>query len=182
MEIDWSSPWVDHIAYILDHLQDLQLNAEEALTLLVIEHSNRHNIPVSHALIETRLKTTMEHAEDLLNALADKGYLSCVVDRGSVRFVTDGVLEGVSREGTPIEKSLIEEFEAAFGRGLSGQEMQRIIDLGSQYDQDRVLIALDEACAYEHRDLNYVERVLVSWKNKGLTTEDLKKGFRNERQ
>lgn len=178
MELDWSSPWIDHIAYILEHLEDLDLTPEEGLALLVIEHSNRHNVPVSHALLEAKLHTTLEHAEDVLNALADKGYLSCVVERGSVRFVTDGVLEGVSRTGLPIEKSLIQEFEQGFGRALSGQEMQRIIDLGSLYDQDRILIALDEACAYEHRDLNYVERVLISWKNKGITTEDLKKGIR----
>lgn len=182
MDVDWSSPWVDHTAYIIDHLQDMDLTAEEALALLVIEESLKHDIPITQTLIQTKLKTTIDHADALLNALSDKGCLTFDVAGGKIVFHTDGVLEEVSRQGVPIEKSLIREFEEGLQHPLSSQEMQRVIDLGALYDQDRILLALDEACAYNNRSLNYVERVLVSWANKGLSTEDLKRGIRNGRQ
>ncbi len=84
--------------------------------------------------------------------------------------------------GQPLARSLIQEFEDAFARTLSSQEMQRILDMSAAYGEDRVLLALDEAIAYDHPDTSYIERILMSWKQKNLSTEDLRKGYRNERR
>ena len=59
--------------------------------------------------------------------------------------------------------------------------MQRIIDMASMYDERRVICALNEAVCNEVCDLNYIERILQNWQQKGLSTEDLENGKRRMR-
>lgn len=179
---DWNSPWLDHVAWILGHLETLKLTHQEALCLLVIEYFNRADIPVNHDALCQKLAIQPAQAEELLGALSDKGYLDFAMESGKIRFLTDGVYKTGSSAGQPLVKSTIQEFEEAFGRALSSQEMQRIIDMEGEYGANRTLLALDEAIAYEHPDTNYIERVLAAWKQKGLTDEELRKGYRNERR
>ena len=63
-------------------------------------------------------------------------------------------------------------------RPLSSTEMQRIIDMASMYDERRVICALNEAVCNEACDLNYIERILQNWQQKGLSTEDIENGKR----
>ena len=85
------------------------------------------------------------------------------------------------QESVPIQHSLMEQFEMSFGRTLSTNEMQRILHLADLYDERRVICALNEAVVYNSLSLNYVERVLVSWKQKGLTIEELENGIRERK-
>ena len=41
-----------------------------------------------------------------------------------------------------------------------------------------VICALNEAVVYEKVDLNYIERILISWMNKGLSVQDVENGKR----
>ena len=36
--MDWTSPYVDHKVWILDHLESLHLEPKEALVLLLIDY------------------------------------------------------------------------------------------------------------------------------------------------
>ena len=42
----------------------------------------------------------------------------------------------------------------------------------------RVICALNEAVCNEACDLNYIERILQNWQQKGLSTEDIENGKR----
>ena len=42
-----------------------------------------------------------------------------------------------------------------------------------------MICALNEAAVYDKRNLTYVENVLISWSNKGLTTEQIESGIRS---
>ncbi|MEY8468684.1 DnaD domain-containing protein [Faecalibaculum rodentium] len=179
---DWNSPWMDHTMWILGHLESLHLSHLEALTLLMIEYLNKAQIPVSHDILCEKLGITTAQAEQTLGDLSDKGFLDFAMENGKVRFLTQGVYDRGLSVGQPLARSLIQEFEDAFARTLSSQEMQCIIDMAAAYGEDRVLLALDEAIAYGHPDTNYIERILASWQQKGLSTEDLRKGYRNERR
>ena len=75
-------------------------------------------------------------------------------------------------------KSLLEEFEDEFKRSLSPSEMDRILNLASIYSERMVIVALNEAASYDKRDLNYIERILISWTDKGLSVEDVENGKR----
>jgi len=179
---DWNSPWMDHATWILGHLETLHLTHLEALTLLMIEYLNKAQIPVSHDILCEKLSITAAQAEKTLGDLSDKGLLDFTMEGGRVRFQTQGVYDRGTSVGQPLARSLIQEFEDAFARTLSSQEMQRILDMSAVYGEDRVLLALDEAIAYDHPDTSYIERILMSWKQKNLSTEDLRKGYRNERR
>ena len=41
-----------------------------------------------------------------------------------------------------------------------------------------MICALNEASVYNKRNLTYIENVLISWSNKGLSTEDIESGIR----
>ena len=56
--------------------------------------------------------------------------------------------------------------------------MERILQLASYYDERMVICALNEAAVYEKRNLNYIESILVSWKEKGFSVEDVESGKR----
>ncbi len=56
--------------------------------------------------------------------------------------------------------------------------MDKILQLTSIFGERMVLRALDEASAYEKRSIEYVENILISWKNRNLTIEDIEKGRR----
>jgi DnaD/phage-associated family protein len=181
-DVSWSTVWMNRLYFILDHLEELDLSALEALALVCMEYMNEVRIPITHEKIASKLSISPEMTESVFEGLSDKGYLTFAMNQGRLEFCLDGVFDRGMRRGEPMAKSLIREFEDAFGRDFSSQEMQRIVNMASTYTEDWVLMALDEACAYEKRDLYYIERILASWKNKNLSTEDLRNGIRNERK
>lgn len=173
----WDSPYINHTAYILDHLEDLGLEQNEILVLLLIEFYNAQNIVVSDELISQKLKMSEEEVEEVFTSLSDKGFLSIMFKNGEVYFDISGVM-GANGNGGKVSRSLIEEFEMEFKRALSTYEMSRIIELGDMYGEKRVLLALDDASVREARSVNYVETILVDWQNKNFTDEDLEEGKR----
>ena len=163
--MDWTSPYVDHKVWILDHLESLHLEPKEALVLLLIDYYNDMHKTIHHEMIAQKLHIDVEEVENLFVTLADKGYLNITYSQEQKK------VQGSHR-------SLIEEFEAEFKRTLSSMEMERILQLASYYDERMVICALNEAAVYEKRNLNYIESILVSWKEKGLSVEDVESGKR----
>ena len=114
--------------------------------------------------------------EDIFTELSDKGYLTLDYANGSLIFNIEGIFELSKASDTSIDRSLLEQFEMEFARPLSSSEMQRIIDMASMYDERQVICALN--VCNEVSDLNYIERILQNWQQKGLSTEDLENGKR----
>ncbi|MBP3853041.1 MAG: DnaD domain protein [Erysipelotrichaceae bacterium] len=177
---EWMAGYTDRRTWILDHLEQLHLDCEEALVCCLIDLANQNNQPVSHEILAEKTKLDENRIEQIFQDLSDKGYLSIVFVDGNPMFELSGLLDALNVEGQPIQRSLIERFEMEFKRPLSQGEMQRILDLAQRYDQRRVIVALNEAVVYEKLGLDYIEHILVSWANKGLSIEDLENGVRNE--
>lgn len=176
-QLSWDSPYINHMAYILDHLPDFNLEPKEVLTLLLIEFYNAQGIVISDEIMAEKLKVSEEDVEDLFEALSDKGFLNIEFRNGDIYFNIAGVME-TNASGQKVSRSLIEEFEIEFKRPLSSNEMTRIMELEDSYGEQRVLFALDEASVREVRNINYVETILVAWQNKNLSDEDLAEGKR----
>lgn len=70
-------------------------------------------------------------------------------------------------------RSLYQLFEKEFGRALSPIEFQRIGQWieEDQYSPDLIRLALKEAVLNQAYSLNYIDRVLLSWERKNITTE-----------
>ena len=57
-------------------------------------------------------------------------------------------------------------------------ELQRLADWLNVYEQKLIGYALREALTYEHLSFDYIERILVEWKKRGLRPEDYEEGKR----
>lgn len=177
-DFSFNAPYIDRRTWILDHLQDLTLDPKEILVVLLIDFFNQQHISIDHELICEKLKISVDEVEDIFTSLSDKGYLTLDYQDGYLIFNIEGIFELSKAANTTVDRSLLEQFEMEFARPLSSSEMQRIIDMASMYDERRVICALNEAVCNEVSDLNYIERILQNWQQKGLSTEDLENGKR----
>ena len=75
-------------------------------------------------------------------------------------------------------------FEKELGRTLSPMECEIIKEwLSSDYTEELIKEALKEAIYNNVRNLKYIDRILYTWKNKGLNTkEDVIKDKQNYRK
>ena len=176
-KMDWNAPYIDHRTWILDHIQDLHVNSDEAMVLLLIDFMNQTHTPIDHEALSAKTKLDVDQIEEIFLSLSDKGYLTIDFHDGALTFHIDGVYE--EEIGQPLDQSLIERIETEFGRPLSPNEMQRILDLEEKYPERMVVCALNEAVVYNKLSLNYIESILVSWKQKGLTVEEVENGIRD---
>lgn len=69
-------------------------------------------------------------------------------------------------------------FMAELNRPLSDKEIENIGVWCQKYDERRVICALNEAVVYGKKDFDYIGAILKSWKEKGLSVEDIEKGKR----
>lgn len=69
-------------------------------------------------------------------------------------------------------------FMAELKRPLNNKEIENIGDWCQKYDERRVICALNEATVYDKKDFNYIESILKSWQEKGLSVEDIEAGKR----
>ncbi len=175
---DWNSDYINRTGWIFDHLSLLKVTSDEALLLLVISYLNDHHKSIG-------VETLMEYChmddlkvDDLIASLSDKGYLIVDTFNNQVRFRLDGLIEIPTGEAAFLKQPVIQEFEEEFGRTLSGAQMDKIIQLCGLFGERMVLRALDEASVYDKRSIEYVENVLISWKNRDLSIEDIEMGKR----
>ena len=66
--MDWTSPYVDHKVWILDHLESLHLEPKEALVLLLIDYYNDMHKTIHHEMIAQKLHIDVE-VETLFHAV-----------------------------------------------------------------------------------------------------------------
>ena len=174
----WNESFFDRRTWILDHLESLQLDTKETVVLLLIDYCNQIHTMVNHEFISEKSKLSVDEIEEVFMALSDKGYLTIQMDGGNLIFNIEGVYQQENIKGESLSRTVFETFEYEFKRPLSHSEMQRIMEMVSTYDERRVICALNEAVVYEKVNLNYIERILMNWMQKGLSIEDLENGKR----
>lgn len=175
----WNENYIDRRGYIYEHLQDLALNGEEALTVLLIDFFNQHNINIDHAILAHKLKKDNSEIDELLSALTAKGYLNLVYENGKISFNIDGIFESEQSAKTPFDESMFNLFEHEFGRPLSQKELERLSEWAQNYEQKLIIYALREAMIYNKKSFDYIERILMDWKEKNLSVEQVEKGDRS---
>ncbi|MCF0259250.1 MAG: DnaD domain protein [Erysipelotrichaceae bacterium] len=175
---DWNSLYINKSLWLFDHLENFSLSPNEALCTLVINFLNETGQPVTYEALEAKCHMSPDELEDCFDSLSAKGYLTLDTRNHSLKFILDGFLDTPLKAGTPISQPLLMEFQEEFGRTFSSSEMEKIISLGEKYEEGMVLKALDEAAVYDKRSLQYIENILISWKNKGLSLEDVENGKR----
>ena len=74
--------------------------------------------------------------------------------------------------------SLIDLYEQGFGRPLSQREVQTICQWTEEHDDRLIRYALREALTYDKQSIDYVDRILLKWKQRGFTAEQYEEGER----
>lgn len=75
-------------------------------------------------------------------------------------------------------QSLFDLYESEFGRPLTMSESQRLSEWMSTYELKLIEYALREAVVYETRSFDYIDVILIKWKEKKLTAHDYEEGNR----
>ena len=74
--------------------------------------------------------------------------------------------------------SLIDLYEQGFGRPLSQREVQTICQWAEEHEDRLIRYALREALTYDKQSIDYVDRILLKWKQRGFTAEQYEGGER----
>lgn len=74
--------------------------------------------------------------------------------------------------------SLFDLYEQGFGRPLSQREVQTICQWTEEYEDRLIRYALREALTYNKQSIDYVDRILLKWKQRGFTAEQYEEGER----
>lgn len=176
---DWNAPWFNKTFWIFDHLEDLKLDPQEILVVLVLNYLNETRSPIVPDIVSAKTGLDLDAVDTAFESLAARGYLTIDTRNKKLHFLLDGLLDGAPvGAGKPIESGLISEFSTEFGRPLSPNEMERILQMEETHSEAVILRALDEASAYEKRSVGYVEALLAGWKARGLSDEDIESGKR----
>lgn len=178
---DWNAPWLNRTNWIFAHLETFHLNSAEVLVVLLINYFNETNptTTISAQDISAKSGLDLEEVEQAIDSLSEKGYLHVRIQRSGMQFLLDGLYNANHESlGNPIQQGLLREIGNEFGRPLSGGEMERILRWQEEFEESVILRALDEAAAYDRRSLNYIESLLQSWKQRGLSAQDIESGLR----
>ena len=173
----WNAPYFQRRNWILENMEDLHLDGNEAITVLVIDYWKETNRPVNQKQVAQKLKLSEDEVEKVFDALMEKGYINVSIVNGAIEFDMQGLYD---LKGNEVQEqySLIERFEFEMKRTLSSNDIQRILNLSNRFGERMTVVALNEAVVYEKVNLNYIEKILVSWAEKGYDAEDVENGQR----
>ena len=166
--------FVSHRDWILDHLELLDLSAQEAILVLVIDFNNEKRIPVTMESLAAKTKMKKEEVDEAVSLLCARKYLEIKVSRSGVVWSLDGLFEAdTAKEAGLMDASLFDAFETEFGRTLNPREMEKISEWNRTIDKRLILYALRQASAYQQLSIAYVDKILSDWQKKGMTAEKM---------
>ena len=73
--------------WILENLENLHVNAKEALVLLLIDYYNEIHVMITHEIIADKLKMEVDEVEEIFLSLSDNGYLTIDMDELLIKYV-----------------------------------------------------------------------------------------------
>lgn len=175
----YEAPHVDVRIWLLDHVQDLGLSAEEALIALQILHHNKINRNIILETLAAQCGMKPEKTDKAIASLCKKGYLSIDVSGTSVSYNLNALFE--EKKASLVNGDLLMVFEREFGRPLSSHEIDKLTDWRQRMNDEYVILALREALIYNKLNFAYIDRILSTWLNDGTTLQQLHEGQRNSR-
>lgn len=176
---------------LLENYQQLGIsNLQFLLLLQLLAHDQKSQAFPNIGQISSHLNVSEERLYDELNELVNKKIIAVdtveedgkMTDRLSFDLLWDKlenwwlrIQKSESQKKRSIsENSLYQVFEEEFGRPLSPIELETI---GKWLDEDRyspdlIYMALRESILNQVYNLNYIDRILLSWEKQNITTKD----------
>lgn len=160
--------------WILENLQNLNLTLQEGLMVLVIDYFNEFNKMINIQSLSEKMKLDGKETDEILNSLIQKGYLSIEVAERKMKYSLEGLFihkENSEPCDTNEYKKLFDLYEKEFSRPLSVKEQQMLSEWITTYEFKLIEYALREAIIHNTLNFNYIDRILVNWKNTHLTAK-----------
>ena len=169
---------------------------EEELIVLIFIINIGDKIIYNPQMIVDSLSIDKYKVMDILNNLASKNIINIKLEKNSRGISEEYIYTDVlynklfnivieeKKEINIDNTDMFTLFEKELGRTLSPIECEIIKEwLSSDYTEELIKEALKEAIYNNVRNLKYIDRILYTWKNKGLNTkEDVIKDKQNYRK
>ncbi|MEE3343076.1 MAG: DnaD domain protein [Bacilli bacterium] len=181
---------------LFNNYKKLNITPEEMIIIIYLintENSNVYN-PLN---IAKELDIDKYKVMELINNLSEKNNIEIKVEKNEQGLSEEyiyldslynklfNILIEEEQETININnKDLFSLFETELGRTLSPMECEIIKEWINNYSEEMIKEALKEAIYNNVRNLKYIDRILYTWKNKGISTkEDIindKKNYRKQ--
>lgn len=163
------------IEWVLEEYEHLSLTSDEGMLVLFILFLNRHHQPIDYQILSEKLKMDVNQIDSILTSLHAKGYLDIVPKSTGIDFDLSGMFKD-EKKTLSFESSLFELFETEFKRPLTSREMQMLSEWMQSYDYKLIRYALREASINSKWNFNYIDKILMNWKEKNYTADDYEEG------
>ena len=180
---------------LFTNYKKLNITEEELIILIYIVNLGE-KIVYNPEIFVHNLDLDKYKVMQLLNNLFEKNIINITVEKNekglSEEYIYVDVLYNKlfnlileeKKEIKTIDTDLFTLFETELGRTLSPMECEIIKEwISSDYTEELIKEALKEAIYNNVRNLKYIDRILYTWKSKGITTkEDVIKDKKNYRK
>ncbi len=174
----YDSVFFDRRIWLLENLGSLNLNPEEALTVLELVHFNLIHRTISLDALSKCCGLNVETIDKALAGLSRKGYLSIKVKGQDVFYNLNGLYE--DKISLTSDADLIDLYQKEFKRTLSSTEIDKLNDWLSRMERAYLVHALREALMYNKVNFTYIDRILAQWQKDKTSIEQLNEGKRNK--
>ena len=158
----YESNYNDKVAWILDHLEYLNLSYGETVLCLILTFMKDKGLNITYETLINKLDTSQDELDKLLFKLKQKGYLNITLKEQGMDFDLTPLFDFNEQDlNSKKDEDLYVLYEDAFKRPLSPNEMAKISSLSKIYGQDAMIVALRAAQGYNKLNLNYVERYII---------------------
>lgn len=175
-EIIKSKDYICPRGLILNYKQ-FNLNCDELALLIYLLNSDLHFNPKQ---ISNDLNMTLNDVMEQINSLTSKGLISIEMHKnGSMRseyinldeIYNKIAFEIIEKPKKEVKTNIYDVFEKEFGRTLSPMEYEIIGAWMEKTKEETILLALKEAIYNGVSNLRYIDKILLEWSKKGISTE-----------
>jgi len=165
----YKAQYINQIELAVSLYPQLSLDSEQFLVVLTVIwlQKSREMITVDSLCKHTKLKK--ERINEIIVILKQKNYLDIKTKKNGVEFDLDGMFMEEVDNLNILDGNLFNLFEQEFGRVLTQNELQILIDLKRRYSQEDITEALRKTLIYEKSNMNYVAKILS---NMGKESKD----------
>ncbi|MEG0076438.1 DnaD domain-containing protein [Anaerorhabdus sp.] len=173
----YKQTYVNHRDWILENLDVLGLSHQEAIVVLLIDFFNCNQIKITMDILSKKSAMPQDELDKTLSVLVAKKYLEIRATNKQVSFILDGLFDTeVAKTQNALNSSLFDLFETEFARPLSNAEMMKLSDWVKTMDSKLIIYALRESSMYQKVSMNYIQKILQTWSDKGVTAKMIEEG------
>lgn len=157
----YREPYFDKQIWILENFNKLNLSAEEAMIVLLIDYCKTNNKKITYDYLCEKMNIDAKKLDELLALLVSKHCLKIMADTNGIFFDIDGLFDFDEDKYEEVVNEDVYEIVSYFlSRPLIGDELIKTNELIEKYGENKFIDALRMAEAYRKHNLAYVEGIL----------------------